>query len=121
MFKRRIVLTKSGILYRFAAVATNELTPSMLMKNSSQFQVTFNPKEGKRMAKQIHVVKRGNNWVAKQDKAQRASVVAPTQRKAFERAREIAKKQGEEVSIHNEDGQIRAKHSYGNDPYPPKG
>lgn len=73
------------------------------------------------MAKQIHVVKQGNRWAAKQDRAQRASVVAPTQRKAFERAREIAKNQGEEVTIHNVAGQIRAKHSYGDDPFPPKG
>lgn len=73
------------------------------------------------MAKQIHVIKHGKNWAAKQDNAQRASAVVPTQREAFERAREIAKKQGEEVSIHNVTGHIRAKHSYGNDPYPPKG
>lgn len=73
------------------------------------------------MAKQIHVVRQGKNWAAKQDNAQRASVVAPTQRKAFERAREIAKNQGEELSIHNMNGKIRAKYSYGNDPYPPKG
>ena len=49
------------------------------------------------------------------------AAVAPTQREAFERAREIAKNQGEEVSIHNKTGQIRAKHSYGNDPCPPQG
>lgn len=73
------------------------------------------------MAKQIHVVKHGTGWAAKQDNAQRASAVASTQRRAFERAREIAKNQGEEVSIHNKTGQIREKHSYGNDPYPPKG
>ena len=73
------------------------------------------------MAKQIHVIKHGNDWAAKQDKAQRVSVIALSQRKAFERAREIAKRKGEEVSIHNKAGQIRAKYSYGNDPYPPKG
>lgn len=73
------------------------------------------------MAKQIHVVRHGKNWAVKQDNAQRASAVAPTQREAFERAREIAKNQGEEVSIHNKTGQIRAKHSYGNDPCPPQG
>ena len=73
------------------------------------------------MAKQIHVVRHGKDWAVKQDNAQSASVVAPTQRQAFERAREIAKRQGEEVSIHNKTGQIRAKHSYGKDPYPPEG
>lgn len=73
------------------------------------------------MAKQIHVVRHNNTWAAKQDKAHRASVVANTQREAFERAREIAKNQGEEVCIHNMTGQIRAKYSYGNDPCPPMG
>lgn len=73
------------------------------------------------MAKQIHIVRHGKDWAAKQVNAKRASVVAPTQKEAFIRAREIAKKQGEEVSIHNQEGQIREKHSYGNDPFPPKG
>lgn len=73
------------------------------------------------MTRQIHVVKHGSNWAAKQDNAKRASVVTKTQREAFEIAREIAKNNGEEVSIHSTTGQIRAKHSYGNDPYPPKG
>lgn len=49
------------------------------------------------MPKQIHVVKHGKNWAVKQDKAQRASAIAPTQRKAFERARDIARKQRESI------------------------
>lgn len=73
------------------------------------------------MAKQIHVVRQNKTWAAKQDNAQRASVVANTQREAFERAREIAKNQGKEVCIHNKSGLIRAKYSYGNDPCPPVG
>lgn len=36
-------------------------------------------------------------------------------------AREIAINQQSEVLIHGEDGRIRARNSYGNDPFPPKG
>ncbi len=73
------------------------------------------------MNKNIHVVKKGENWVAKQENAQRSSGVFSTQQAAFERAREIAKNNGQEVIIHATDGHIRAKHSYGNNPCPPKG
>jgi hypothetical protein len=61
-------------------------------------------------------------WRAKRQDASRASVVADTQQEAFERARELATGVGSEVSIHRGDnGQIRAKHSYGNDPKSTKG
>lgn len=71
--------------------------------------------------KNIHVVKNGDIWQAKQENAQRSSGNFDTQQAAFERAREIARNRGQEVAIHGVDGKIRAKHSYGNDPYPPKG
>lgn len=71
--------------------------------------------------KHIHVVKNGDIWLAKQENAQRSSGNYGTQQAAFERAREIAKNKGQEVAIHGIDGKIRAKHSYGNAPYPPKG
>ncbi|KKD01416.1 DUF2188 domain-containing protein [Photobacterium halotolerans] len=61
-------------------------------------------------------------WRGKRQDASRASVVADTQKEAFEATREYAKTQGSEVSIHRGDnGQIRAKHSYGNDPKTTKG
>jgi hypothetical protein len=34
---------------------------------------------------------------------------------------EIAQNQQSELLIHGENGRIREKNSYGNDPYPPKG
>ena len=71
--------------------------------------------------KNIHVVNNGGTWKVKQDNAQRSSGNFSTQQAAFERAREIARRNGQEVVIHGEDGKIREKHSYGNDPYPPKG
>lgn len=71
--------------------------------------------------KNLHVVKKGDIWQAKQEKGQRSSGNFSTQQAAFERAREIAKNNGQEVIIHGVDGKIRAKHSYGNDPCPPEG
>ena len=71
--------------------------------------------------KNIHVVRNGDKWQAKQENAQRSSGNFRTQREAFERAREIAINNGQEVAIHGVNGRIRAKHSYGNDPCPPKG
>lgn len=73
------------------------------------------------MGKNIHVVHNGEQWQVKQENAQRSSGNFSTQREAFERAREIAINNGQEVAIHGLDGRIRYKHSYGKDPYPPEG
>lgn len=56
-------------------------------------------------------------WRGKRDGATRAYVVERTQQEAFKETRKLAKKSGGEVSIHRKDnGKIRRKHSYGNDP-----
>ena len=73
------------------------------------------------MGKNIHVVHDGEQWKVKQENAMRSSGNFGTQREAIERARQIAQNNGQEVAIHGLDGRIREKHSYGNDPYPPKG
>ena len=44
-----------------------------------------------------------------------------TESKARQKAREQAIKNHSDVVIHGENGKIRARDSYGNDPYPPKG
>jgi hypothetical protein len=61
-------------------------------------------------------------WRGERQDASRASVTAETQKDAFEATRELARKAKSEVSIHRGDnGKIRAKHSYGNDPKSSKG
>ncbi len=61
-------------------------------------------------------------WKGKREDASRASVTGSTQKEVFERTRELAQKAKSEVSIHRGDnGKIRAKHSYGNDPKNTKG
>jgi Uncharacterized protein conserved in bacteria (DUF2188) len=44
-----------------------------------------------------------------------------TQGEAVNRAREIARRQKGELLVHDRDGEIRSRDSYGHDPYPPKG
>ena len=51
----------------------------------------------------------------------RATRRTETQVEAAAIAREIAINQRAERVIHGTDGRIRAKDSYGNDPFPPKG
>lgn len=71
--------------------------------------------------KNQHVVPHNDGWAVKGEGNKKATSVQPTQGKAADVARDLAKKQGSEVLIHRPDGRIRAKDSYGNDPFPPKG
>lgn len=68
-----------------------------------------------------HVVPHNGKWAVKGAGASRATVVTDTQKEAIERARGIAQHQQTEVLVHGENGQICARDSYGNDPFPPKG
>ncbi len=71
----------------------------------------------------IHVTQRSDGqWQGMKEGAERASVVSSTQREAIQRATDIAKNSGEaQVIIHGTNGKIRDEHTYGSDPYPPKG
>ena len=67
----------------------------------------------------IHVVVHNNGWATKKEGAQRVGHTADTQKEAFEKARNQAKREKVEVVIHRPDGTIRNSNSYGNDPAPP--
>lgn len=71
--------------------------------------------------KNQHVVPHGGDWAVKGAGNSKATSVHNTQAEAITRAREIAQNQKSELLVHGEDGRIREKNSYGNDPYPPKG
>lgn len=61
-------------------------------------------------------------WRGKRDGASRASVSGQTQQEVIDQTRELAKKSKGELSVHRRDnGQIRDKWSYGNDPRNTKG
>jgi hypothetical protein len=64
---------------------------------------------------------KGGGWQAKKAGGERASAVAPTQAKAIEQGRPIAKKEHSELIIQRPDGRIRAKDSEGHDPRKIKG
>jgi hypothetical protein len=73
--------------------------------------------------KNPHVVpvEKGKQWAVKIKGNERATSIHDTQKEAINAAREIAIKNNGELSIHNREGKIREKNSYGNDPNPPKG
>lgn len=69
-----------------------------------------------------HVTKRlDGKWQVKGEGNDRASFVVRTQAEAIDHARNIARNKRSELYIHRPDGRIRARDSYGNDPFPPKG
>jgi uncharacterized protein YdaT len=67
-----------------------------------------------------HIVRRGSQWAIHAKNALRDTRVVDTQSEAIDVGRQIAKKQRSELIIHGRDGRIRARDSYGNDPFPPK-
>ena len=74
------------------------------------------------MAKNIHVTRRPDKqWQGIGEGNSRPYFVAKTQEEARKMARERAIKSEVEVLTHGVNGKIRARESYGNDPYPPKG
>ena len=73
------------------------------------------------MGKDVHVVPDGKQWAVETEGSKRAYRITPTQKEAIEIAKEVAKNQESELSIHGKNGQIRDNISYGNDDYPPKG
>lgn len=60
-------------------------------------------------------------WQVKGAGNSRATVRTDTQREAVAIAQEIARNQKTECFTHGRNGQIRARESYGNDPFPPRG
>jgi hypothetical protein len=73
--------------------------------------------------KSYHVSKSSSGgWKVKGAGAKRASSTHRTQKAAQKAARRLAKKQPKsQVVIHRRNGRIRTEHTYGADPYPPKG
>jgi hypothetical protein len=59
--------------------------------------------------------------VVKRPGAMRSSKVTEPQRAAIGAGKKLAGCDRSELLVHREDGRIREKNSYGNDPRPPKG
>ena len=71
--------------------------------------------------KNQHVVPHGKEWAVKGEGNERNTYITPTQSQAIDLARNIAENQQSELFVHNRQGQIRERNSYGNDPFPPAG
>lgn len=71
--------------------------------------------------KNQYVVPHSDGWAVKGAGNTRATSVHGTQRDAIEAARDIARNQRSEMLIHGENGRIRERNTYGDDPNPPKG
>lgn len=71
--------------------------------------------------KNQHVVPHPDGWAVKGAGNRKASSVHSTQHDAIGTARDIARNQRSEMFIHGENGRIRERNTYGNDPFPPKG
>lgn len=71
--------------------------------------------------KNQHVVPHQDGWAVKGAGNSKATVVTGTQKESIERAKEIAQNNDSELFIHNRQGQIRERNTYGQDNNPPKG
>ena len=72
----------------------------LLYNGNLKHVATKNRKEVNMAGKNIHVVHDGEQWQVKQENAQRSSGNFRTQQDAFERAREITIKNGQEVAMY---------------------
>lgn len=73
------------------------------------------------MGKNQWVVPHGDKWAQRGEGNGRVTRTFDTQRQAIDAARDTAKRERSELLIQGENGQIRERNSYGNDPNPPKG
>ncbi|OUP62157.1 hypothetical protein B5F12_10955 [Pseudoflavonifractor sp. An176] len=74
------------------------------------------------MGKNQHVTPHPDGgWQVKGAGNTKATLRTDTQAEAIAVARAIARNQESELFIHGMNGRIRARDSYGNDPYPPEG
>lgn len=73
------------------------------------------------MAENVWVVIHDDGWAVKRENARAASRVFPTQAQAIDYGRSLAQVDKVELLIQGQDGRIRDRSSFGNDPYPPRG
>lgn len=70
---------------------------------------------------QIHTVSRPGGWGNLKAGASKVGKVYKTKAQAQAAGRSASMKLNSEHIIHNADGKIGSRNSYGNDPHPPKG
>ena len=73
------------------------------------------------MGKNQHIVKRDDGWAVRGEGNSRDTSHHDTQADAIDAGRDIARNQGSELFIHDRQGRIRERDSFGGDPFPPRG
>jgi hypothetical protein len=79
------------------------------------------PKSKGGNSKNVHTVRHGTGWANKREGSKRVSSTHHTQAAAWKVGKRAAKKSKGEAYLHGQDGRIRERNTYGNDPHPPKG
>lgn len=76
------------------------------------------PKQG-----DVHVVynQAGKRWRVEVTGNRRASGTHRVKTEAVDQGRRLAARNTSELVVHKQDGTIGERHSYGNDPFPPRG
>lgn len=69
----------------------------------------------------VHTVRHGDGWANRRAGSARVSKVFGTKDAARAAGRKTAMRERTEHFIHNKDGKIGSRNSYGRDPHPPKG
>lgn len=69
----------------------------------------------------VHTVPHGDRWANRRAESERVSKTFDTKSAAESAGRDTARREKTEHIIHNRDGQIGERNSYGNDPHPPRG
>lgn len=72
------------------------------------------------MGKNQWVVQTDDGWGVRGEGNTKITSNHDTQQQAINAARQIAQNQKSELIIQGRDGKIRARDSYGNDPFPPR-
>jgi hypothetical protein len=71
--------------------------------------------------KNVHVTPHGDKWAVMREGNKRASSLHNTQKEAEKAGRQAARKDKTEFFLHNRQGEIRQRDSYGSDPRSRKG
>jgi hypothetical protein len=73
------------------------------------------------MGASFWTLKSDQGWAVKKEGATRVSSVHSSQSDAWAEARRLARGSDGEAYLKDRDGRIRARNTYGKDPFPPKG
>ena len=73
------------------------------------------------MGRNQHVVSEGDLWAVRAEGAPQPLATFKTQSEAWERAKSIARKERSEALLHDKNGLIRARNTYGYEPRRSKG